>query len=580
MSGAGVRFPVSRSRLALLACGMMACGAPGHAASPHAPAPLTCSARVVHVNGTTWRAEYTFSEPVGSFTFRGRPHPFREGWRLAPPLRLVHEGEKHVVISPSPRRSFVLDITATDEQPDKDYRPFDVFTDRGTLLYTGHFALDLPGHLVVAAAEGEAVLVQGHPRAKEATLAMGEDGTYAYVGGLPPVETRDVTAVVDRGYPPWLRSEIDSLLPPLFATLTTAFGGGAARGKPLLFARFGRHPGKVRDLGGGVVHPGVVALGFGLGDELLREPEALLRQDIELVIAHEIVHLWNTDRFEHVGDASTAWMYEGSADALAFRLLATLGIYDEATRRERVSTALSLCLLALAEGSSLRASVAPGRSRDFYTCGATAALVTEAAVRSRLPEADLLTFWRALFDATAPRGGRYDEALYLATLARLSADREATSVVDTLTRGRLDDPERTLTSTLARLGVRTDRRPNGGILLPPTYEAKAGPFAVRALLPPACAAALAFRGNHAAHPQVTSDACAPLARGDVVVSLAEIDVGAEGARAWDAAFLACARDGRVRIGRKDAGPLDVPCASVPRARPAYVDVSAGSGARR
>ncbi len=46
-----------------------------------------------------------------------------------------------------------------------------------------------------------------------------------------------------------------------------------------------------------------------------------------------------------------------------------------------------------------------------------------------------------------------------------------------------------------------------------------------------------------------------------------------GATAFDAAYAACRRRGRVSVARTTGAPAAVRCAEVTRARPAYVDVT-------
>jgi len=575
--------------------------APG-SASAQASSPAAASSasptvllRFAQVARDRWRADYTFSAPVRAVAFSSGPYAARGAWRVVTDGgRIVRAESGDYVVAPGPVRALSIEIPESTKQPEKDYRDFYRFSDGGALAYTGHLAVrlatcgdggacadsalapgaSLEGRITLVAAPGEAVVVQGQPRGAEATTAMIDEGTYAYLGARAPVETPDFVGVIDPGYPEWLRAPMDRLLPRLFALYADALGRPAeAAQKPVLFATFAKLEGERRDIGGNVLSPRTVNFGVGLGARYLESVDDRLRDDLMHLFAHEVAHLWNAEHRVPDGGPAAAWMHEGSADALAFRALRALGVLDEAGYRARLSSALSLCVLSLSEGLPLSASTRPGRSRDFYECGSTIALLTEATMKKRGgAKADLFTFWRAVF-ARASAASSYDEALYFKTLDELGGDPEVTAFVLRLVREPLADATGEIRQALARVGVETTvlKAP-----LPVEYEAQAARAAVRALLPAACVEGLAFGGNKAAAPRVKRDGvCGTAVVGDVMESMAGVDLAKRGASAFDAGAAQCLRSRTVEVGIAGKASIRVACAEVRRARPAYLVVTKG-----
>ncbi len=83
---------------------------------------------------------------------------------------------------------------------------------------------DYGGTLTLVAAPGESVVVQGRSPASEESVALQNDGTYAYFGTLAPVETAGFVGVLDRGMPDWMRIRVSADLPHLFAFYARRLG--------------------------------------------------------------------------------------------------------------------------------------------------------------------------------------------------------------------------------------------------------------------------------------------------------------------------------------------------------------------
>jgi hypothetical protein len=101
----------------------------------------TVAIRCTHVGGREWRVDYTLSTPARCVAFQGLPFAFRKKWRPRGPVRLVRTEKADVLVASAPFSTFSIDLTATDEQPEKEYRPFYSFTDEGALVYPAHLAV-------------------------------------------------------------------------------------------------------------------------------------------------------------------------------------------------------------------------------------------------------------------------------------------------------------------------------------------------------------------------------------------------------------------------------------------------------
>ncbi|MBX3264380.1 MAG: hypothetical protein KF782_32210 [Labilithrix sp.] len=576
-------------RSLLAACVLAGCGGKPPAEAPHpgpsaqveaaaAPDPEV-HVRFAHVAPERFRAEYRLRAPAAALAFRRSPPRVRERWR-AEGARIVRSGDVDFVVMSPPASSLAIDIEVDAVEPDKEYRFAFPYSDHGVLAYTGHLAVG-PARCVDAACtrlesereaplSGTIALVPGPDEEvvpRDAILPMATDGTYVYFGPQTPTETPDFIGVVDPGFPPWLKARLDGLLPKLFAFYREALG---PRSKPRFYVTFERREG-ARTIAGGVVPPGVIQFGVALGSEYLGGKDDVLAAEIDRLVAHEVAHLWNTDRYNHTGARGTAWLYEGAADAFAYRLLRAIGRIDDATYHGYLSQAASLCAIALSGGEPLHALARPGYNRAFYDCGSTIALVSEAALKLSSPSAkqDLFTLWRAVFSKTNAEG-EYDPELYLAVLGGWSArTRPAVDVIRRLTNDPQPDIGAELPRLLADFGI--DARPSAS--LPPDYEVRVSPAAVRALLPAVCVEGLAIDGNRSVRPVVKTEGACGAQKDDVFESIEGVDLAKRGATAFDAGYAACTKRRAITVGRRGKPSVTIPCAESPRPRPPFIQVT-------
>jgi hypothetical protein len=546
------------------------------------PTDATVNVRFTHTGDDTWTADYALPEPVRGLAFR-RSRVSRDGWRIVDPPGATLVGR--YVVAAQPFTRLRVELPTSTAQPDKEYRSFYRFADSGLLAYTGQLGVvravcgtgdcpggeglslgaDYAGTLTLVPARGESVVVQGRSPAAEASLALRRDGTYAYFGSLTPVETDGFVGVLDRGMPDWMRRRVSTDLPHLFAFYAGRFGP-LDDPKPTVFLTFGTRDHGV-SLGGGVLEPHLLTLDLELESARLTESSGTLL-DIDRLVAHEAAHFWNDDQHARHGDPGSAWLDEGSADALAARVLHATGVLDDAAYRSALSEAASECALWLSGGEPLSASTRPGHSRALYVCGSTLSLLAEAAVRRHDPRADLFTFWRAVFDEGKPT---YDEDTFFRVLDRLGGSPAVTSTLRRLVHERHDDPTRSLRDALRLVGLETKLVAQE--TAPAEYEQHGSIPEMDALLPRACAGALTFDGDTEVRPAVGADgACPGLARGDVLESLAGVAVAVRGATSFRQGYAICREKHAVEVVTANQQHVILPCELQARSAPSYFEL--------
>lgn len=510
------------------------------------PASATVQVRVTHPARDRFHVEYTLPTASARLDLQRNPHGARDRWQPVH-AKLVHEDGHDSIVAAEPRTRFEVDLPTDSFEPEKDYRNYYPFTDGGRLLYTGHLAATtLPGEITFVAGADESVAMHGQSPGPTVTAPMQVNGTYVYFGATKPVVTTDFVGVIDPGFPAAVRSDLDSLVPRLFQLYSEGLGrpAGAAE-KPMLFATYTKRSGEDTNMGGGVMRPRVANFNFEFADG--PTPKWILEQ-VDYIIAHESAHLWNADLYA----SDTAWITEGTADALAYRALKLLGRIDAEDYAAKVSSALSFCVTSLAEGESFAKAGRAGHYKELYLCGQTIAFLSEAAAKE-----PMMAFLQEVY---AGPDNAYDENRYLEVLAKRDASTAA--FVKRLVTDKLADPTAEFVKAFAHAGVplepsaKYDR----------AYSADVAAYAVRAIVEPRYVSTLQFAGDFG---EVVSEK----ADGERFTSLAGVKFPAKGAEAWDAAIAQCKQDGFVRVGRKDKPEAKVPCARTPRARPQYLRIT-------
>lgn len=539
------------------------------------PAPIT----IERTAPASWRATYRFDAPVTRLRFERDAAFHRERvWRVVTPgFRIVRDGDTEAVVADSgtaATRTLVLEFPAYTAPLPKEYELFQPFSDGAVALYTGHFyaAPGVAGKeasflrtLRIVPPAGMRGVVGGKTVAGVVTYtdAVGQ-GTYTYLGRATPIETPDVLAIVDPGMPAWLRSGYERDLPRLFAAYAAGFDAKLPW-KPTVLFSFKDTTLSGYSSGGGTL-PGL--LNMTLTGQAWRTPSASGAASAFELLAHESAHLWNGQVVDAPDAPAMAWMHEGSADALAAAMVLRFGLIDstEATRRQEAT--FNRCASAGTKGS-VATALRRGAIKMVYDCGAMMAVWSVAAIRRAHPDATLLSFWKALVAAAQRQGGRYDEALYFATLRGQGV---TDSTVATMQRFLTDSNG----FAIAARGMRDVGVPIEASVTP-RADVDQSDFvrsAFQHLMQQACAGRVSFSSGTPLKSSAIAT-CAPFATEHFVFRIEGHAVTDQGAALYDAVVARCAANAAVSL-QDDAGAelVAVPCTKPLAARGPWWSIGA------
>jgi len=366
--------------------------------------------------------------------------------------------------------------------------------------------------------------------------------------------------------PAWLRKRIESLLPRMFDFFTEQTGIPLDF-KPTVYIAYGERPsGASLSMGGGGL-PGMLYFNVRLGSNFRTEGHPEVSASLAWTVAHEAAHLWNAELYRNEEEDSHDWMTEGGADAFASRALLALGEMTPERFLWRASEDASLCALGL-QGEPLKASARAGRYKTLYRCGATIALLTEAAVRRAKPGASIFQFWSTVFRAASAR--RYGEALYFRTLASFDADSEMAKALRRLLDEPVADPSSLLVATAARVGLKFERTE------PPSdseYHKLAAQRAVLAIVESGCGKGPIVNDTHAVGTGRARAECGTLAPSNAVIAVAGFNLRKDGVKAYDATRAACATSAKIDVTVSgQPAPLWIQCTTALPDRPPYLQL--------
>jgi hypothetical protein len=540
---------------------------------------------VQHVGeADAWRVTYVLPAPARALGFLRTADGLRHAWRLALPEAFAFRDppagtEVDEILTRkdgAPFESMTFEVATTLDKPPKNYPPFRPLTDGSMAVYTGYYdavplscteamgctlpSVRVPVRFTFVGRSREHVVVGGADPATVAHWSGSEDGTFAYFGALAPISTRDLTAVVDPGMPPWLHAGLSDLLPKLFAYYTLKTGHSLFT-RPLIVMSYADDPDPDGNSWNGSTLPGMIEFDARLGKNYRSQENPWVKQWIPYLVAHESAHLWNNGEYTNTaGAGGGAWVHEGGADAFAYRALRDLGVETRAEYHGRLSDALSRCAFGLRLlGEPLVKSNKAGYFTNYYYCGSTIALWTEAVMSSTTPSGDLFPFWRDLFRASTEK--HYDDTLYSKLLSERSKD--VASLVHYFAETRIGEPEVWLSDVLTKVGVQI-REDDGAAPLSVEYTMSAGRQAANVVFErDGCVGA----GGR----KTGNKPCRTLPANVTLDSIAGHDLARDGVRAFDALASAC-RNGTSAIlvtlhgERQDRS---VPCGGTVPLRPRY-----------
>ena len=398
-----------------------------------ATAPLRVEAQLGQTSERTFRLSVRLSRPLHRlpFTRPGDGNRLRN-FRVLEPVgaRLQSHGPDEEIVAEAPFDRVVLEVTVHRYLPEKDYAPFFLLSGGGVLVYSGQFDVGDQDSTEVRyefqPLPGEFVIVPGHAIRGPVHWTPQGDGTYAAFSPVQPVEEARFIAVIDAGFPEWLRIEARSLLPRLFDHYVEALGRELPI-RPTVLLSYGdaEGPGSI-SLKGGTLPGWLLQQDVQLGSQWRSPDDPKVLGVFRQSLAHEAAHLWNS-RFAI--PRGPDWVHEGGADLLAWRALRKLGLLSPEEFFDRLSWAASVCAL-LRGSSALEKDVV----RAQYTCGA---IVEAVATNGESPGADLV--WKLLLDA-ALRVGSYRVDTFFVACDEAGAPEQARNAAKALTEAGLDAP--------------------------------------------------------------------------------------------------------------------------------------------
>lgn len=562
------------SNLRIAALGLLVTACASVPVAPHAPAtPERVRVQLEHLPGDEgWAVTYRFPRPVPAAHFlRGGSGLRQAHWKVLSPAgaRIETREDQDVLLAGAggSLEEVRIRIEPFATKPEKNYQPFIPYMRGGVLAFTGHLHLEPASesggsatepfrgnHDLLVPRAGERIVVLGRSYDGAAEPPDDEEGTYAFFGDVAPVQSEHLIGVVDPGAPLWLRRATEELLPKLFAFYAERTHHRLSF-KPTVFLSYGEEPrASSISIGGGTL-AGLVQLELRVGSLHQTEGDPIVRERVFHVIAHEAAHLWNGQMFSSQvphGD----WMFEGGADAFAYRALRRLGLLSEQDYLARLSEAASLCALGLG-GQPLTEAWRAGQTRNFYTCGATLELIAEAAARKVDPHADVFSLWAHLFDAAGP-GHRYDDRLFF----KAFADGGVPAARIEQLRALVEKPDPQLADSLAQAlrqeGIEVDSNCAGA----PSDVARAvAQRTVRHALARMCGEARisSEKDGFAVQP----GQCPLLGEGARITRVAGRSIVSEPFEAYAALAGQCAASGAVELGLAGAeAPVRAPCSPI------------------
>lgn len=290
----------------------------------------------------------------------------------------------------------------------------------GVLLFTRHYAVTVPGAALTwqfRAAAGHEVVFAGQG-SDERRVHIGADAVsaanadsdqsrrrerlfadhYVFIGSADTRSYPGFIALRDTRVPRWLAARVEKTAGLLLDTLTQAFDVPPTGRVALFMLADGVHPqsGSQLSVHGDLSRGPAIRLHFVSPAPAVDADHQLKADEF---IAHELVHLWNGDRFR--SDLSRPWLHEGGADWLSAAALHDAGIAPGERLGQRLQSAFELCLVTHANEVWSRLDGSHGYDRA-YACGMVLHALLYAVVRQHDPTIDPLAASAALYRQSAP----------------------------------------------------------------------------------------------------------------------------------------------------------------------------------
>lgn len=498
----------------------------------------------------SWRVTYNSSRPINELIFKRQTNRFRsKRWRsLTQNVTIVEQEGEEKIQSQSKFVTATFEVESYYEETPKDYEFFLAFSDKSVSMYTGHLSVceedpscagivdykfhpPSGGHGIVA---GKVFSETQHWRDDTGR------GTYVYFGTLKPLQTKDLTALIDPQLPKWLQRRLTELLPKLFA-LYERKTSQPLTFKPFIFVSY-LPVGEGNQSSGGTL-PGLIQTALAGKGWSKEDPELFI--DLARFLAHESAHIWNGQLFRY--ESNEMWMHEGGADAFAYRALRELKIISQERLNEYQTDALNECLSRVKD-RPLRVVTEDPNYTAYYRCGAIYSLMTEAAFQKKDPKLDIFSFWKELFERSKSSNRYYTEKMYFDVLDDLSGEKATSAAI----RMMLDSPQvRALDVFLAefnRLGVPTSQDLN---IYPRSYNLRISRGLLREIMKKDCNGKVGqTQSTNGIATEAFAD-CSTFNRPLYVTHLAGLKITSHGAKAYDIIQKGCLSSGyKIKVGAR------------------------------
>lgn len=369
---------------------------------------LQATMQLTQIAREKWLAEYVFSEPVLGLAFEKVGDYRQRAWKaMAPDMQRREKTDNESFSAPAPTTRLRFEISSYGGKEPNNYAPNIRFSDGGANLYIGFF------HGKAMQAQGERELAlkttfQGLPG--ETLIAPPQfsnsdqgDFAYAYFGPQTPVMAGNVKMIIDPILPAWVRDIIlngstasaqyyektyqRKLSRPLTLSIAVAdleadgfsLSGGASNGQ-ISYRLSGK-------------------LAKTSAPEMQAQVLKVLKPD--LIVAHEMAHIWQNDVTSGGIGEEAPWVHEGGADVMAADALLNTGRWSKAQYDAFLASSSKEC-------DGLKNT--PDAYRYHYACG------VQNFVNLRL---DIPTLWQALMLETEKTGKVYSAAMVNQVAARL-----------------------------------------------------------------------------------------------------------------------------------------------------------------
>ena len=523
-----------------------------------------------------WSATYELSHETGFLCFQRPAAYFRESaWSVVTPgWSFDRLGDRQTLVATpgSSAARVVVEFPVYTDAFAKEYEFFRSFTDGSVAIYSGHlYASRTKGvcpeddhseefvrRMELKLRDGERLIVQGVVSEQGVTWddPHGE-GTYIYYGGIEPLETDAMVAIIDPGAPGWLVERMNASLPEIFRVYAERFGEPLPW-KPVILFNFVDVEMSRRLSAGGTL-AGLVQMSAEGSAWHQATPEAA--EELFGLTAHEAVHLWNGQLHDNT-DSADSWMHEGSADAFAGLMLHRSGYIGDDRLAERRTQALNKCALGLRDGPLVESE----RRRhydNYYACGEIIAAWSVAAVSRPSDPKELFDLWRTIFEFSDPQDQRYSRETYLDALVALGADAEALEQLRQFVDDTHADPSAALATFLRRVGIEISQMDRHL----PALRRSLGAGALTHLMSGACSGRSSYYTEGRRLRTEAIEDCAPFARPLRVVSIAGYTLASDGDLALSETVEQCRRGRPVVLGLEDEAKVEVPCTRPPEPVP-------------